>query len=50
MGGEESRIKELPSLQVQSLLALYWNMNYKDQKHFMDIHQYHEVDIPLPVW
>lgn len=61
MGAEESRIKDIPSLQVKSLLSLFWNLNYKDQKHFMELlqdedtqlkilHQYHEIDIPLPIW
>lgn len=58
MGASESRIKEVPSLQVESLLTLFWNLN---QKHFMEIlereesqlrvlHQYHQVDVPLPIW
>jgi|JI10StandDraft_1071094.scaffolds.fasta_scaffold14562_7 hypothetical protein len=61
MGASESRIKEVPSLQVESLLTLFWNLNHKDQKHFMEIlereesqlrvlHQYHQVDVPLPIW
>lgn len=61
MGANESRIKDVPSLQVESLLTLFWNLNHKDQKHLMEIlereesqlkvlHQYHQVDIPLPIW
>ena len=61
MGSEESHIKGPPSLQVQDTLNLFWNLNYEDQMHFSEIfesretqlrilHQYHKVDIPLPIW
>jgi len=61
MGADSSRIKGPPSLQVQSSLALFWNLSPKDCMHMMQIlesresqlramHAYHEVDIPLGEW
>jgi hypothetical protein len=61
MGAEESTIKGPPSLQVTATLNLFWQLNYNDQMHFSEIlesresqlrmlHQYHQVDIPLPIW
>ena len=61
MGNEESTIRGPPSLQVQASLALFWDLSFKDQIHFMQIlesrestlrrlYQYHQVDISLEIW
>lgn len=61
MSGSDSKIKGPSSLQVQSLMTLYWNLSPKDQMHILQIledrssrlkvlYSYHKVDILLAEW